>query len=68
MTAVTIKRGQTTVLVVLVYAAYYRTRTQRTQELQRQLQAITTIWQQVQQQANKAQLLIAGDFNKHDMT
>jgi len=67
LTAVTIKRGQTTILVVAVYAVYSRTRQQRTQELQSLLQAITAAWQKVQQQTDKAQLLVMGDFNRHDM-
>ena len=67
LTAVTIRRGQTTVLVVSVYAAYHRMKAQRKRELQHQLQAITAIWQQLQQKTANPQLLVSGDFNRHDM-
>src|SRR4030088_755616 len=68
--AVTIKRGETIYLVVSVYAYYHPNKSQRERELQNLLQEITQAWQQVQlqRQANSTQLIIAGDFNRHDIT
>src|SRR4030081_519948 len=70
LTAVTIKRGETIYLVVSVYAYYHPNKSQRERELQNLLQEITQAWQQVQlqHQANSTQLIIAGDFNRHDIT
>ena len=68
LTAVTIKRGETTYLVVSVYAYYHPNKSQRERELQNLLQEIARAWQQVQQQSNSTQLIVAGDFNRHDIT
>lgn len=69
ITAVTIQVGEQIVLLVSAYVAYLHRKEQNRQELQNQLGAIQEAQTQVQQQRpNKIQMIIAGDFNRHDTT
>ena len=66
LTAVTVTHRQDTLLIVSAYIEYHQNATQCKKALERRLQLIGATFQKVQQKNPKAQLVVAGDFNRHD--